>query len=1110
MKRHRSIERWGSLLPCFVIAAASPTLALAAPPAEDEGFSFEDASEDEAPPSDDEGGFEFDEGEDDESPPEEDEGEGEEEEEFIIAPVDAGEVEDSPPTEGEDDEWEDDGELSEDSGFVFEDISEDQEALDAELKSGEVQAEGEVGTIKGVVLNAKKEPLAGVYIRAKDTEYVARTGVDGLYELKLPPGEYTLLVELDLYKSNELPGVNVVEGEVASADVELVPMAGVMETFEVSDELNLEAEGALQEARKQKTSVNDGIDATEISKSGGGTVSSVAVRIVGATVVDGRYLFVRGLGHRYGNTSLNGARVPSPEPEIRTVPLDVFPSGALSAINVQKTFSPEVPGDFTGGSTQLITRDVPLDPTINLGAAVGVNTVTTGREMVTNGAFPGWDLVGLGHIPRGVPSSFPKGQKVGRQAVDPNTLDFIYSPAEVEQQGEALYTDYRVRHGARAPANYKLKATFGDSWATHQNGGRVGFLLAAQYQNEHQNDIGGRRQLGGDEGDVDQTSYPANLDYFSTTYRVAYNALLVTSWDINSNHGLELIGLYSRDAEDETTQFTGQDRANAGLDPITYNRIRYMTRAIAFTQLKGHHKLPRAANMEIDWFGSYSQARRDDPAMREMVFVLPNSQDEYSVDTSTGAVGPQLYLDFIDHTENAALDLRFPFRQWKGLDTKISLGAWVDAKQREFRARRYFFQVANGLSGAIPEGLGNVVNRDTIGGGVGADQGGTEPFALVEGTRPQDNYDAWSRNVAGYGSLDLPFVNWFKISGGLRVESNVISVSPFDLYALPGADPDPTLQNARLVNLDLLPAASLIFSPALPEGRGDFNIRMTGTRTVARPEFRELAPFLFRDYLAGFDKIGNPNLQASHVWNADLRFEWFPRASEVIALTGFYKYFDRPIETVTSASYVLSWENVEKAVNFGAEIEVRKSLDFLAPKSKQKARQVLADFSIGGNFSYIYSNVDLAPCRLPGNEEPGFVVREDCREEFQVATSKQRPLQGQAPWVVNAYLEYDNDDIGLTSRLLYNAVGPFITAVGAQGLPDIYQLPIHNLDLVISQRLLAYKRNDWGDLRNQLILSFEVNNILNAQRADRQGDVLRKFSTSRNGVDFILGLTWKY
>jgi hypothetical protein len=1094
MKRHRNLERWGVLLPCIALATAWSPISFAAPP-EDDGFSFEDESE--AP-----------EGEDDE---------GEGEDELIMQPVEA--------PEGDDDT------LSEDSDFVFEDISDDPEALDAELKSGEVQATGKIGTVSGKILNAKKDPLVGVYVRAVGTKYVARTGVDGTYELELPPGTYTLLVELDLYKSKELPDVAVSEGAVASKDVELVPMAGVMETFEVSDNLNLQAEGALQEKRKQQTSVSDGIDATEISRSGGGKVSSVAVRIVGATVVDGRYLFIRGLGHRYGNTLLDGARIPSPEPELRTVPLDVFPAGALSAIDVQKTFSPDKPGDFTGGSVQFSTRDAPLEPTLDIGVDVGVNTATTGRTMVTNGAFEGLDLLGFGHIPRGLPNSYPKGVKVGRGATDPDTFEPLYTAEQIQQQGIDLYTDYRVRRGAKAPPNMGVKLTTGNSWTLNDNGGRFGVLFSGGYKNEHQSNREIVRLFGLDTINNVLVTSPPSVDFksFKTVYTVSYNGILKLEYDVNSNNRFDLTGFYSHESTDETRDMYGIAPGAAGLDYLNYTRLRYISRAIAFTQLKGAHKLPRAANIladiQIEYFGSFSQARRDDPALREMVYRYNPENEYWRVDNSTGAMGTQMYLDLVDNNENAALDLIFPFQQWKGLDGRVKLGAWVDAKQREFQAQRYYFTPAAGLADQVPIGRDNIINSSTIGGGIGAAQGGTRPFTLYEGTRPQDNYDAWQRVVAGYAMLDLPFVSWFKLSGGARLESNVINVTPVDIYAIEGAMPNPLLARVRIVDLDVLPAASLIFSPSLPEGGGDFNIRLTGARTVARPEFRELAPFEFRDYVGGFDKQGNPSLRSTKIWNADLRFEWFPRKNEVVAISGFFKQFSDPIEEVAAARIPpkASFANAKSALNGGVELEFRKALDFLAPKQAKQARKLLRDISVGANFAYIYSQVELYPkCYIPGTEPPtdpatneplpGYQAREGCRPEYEVSTNRKRPLQGQSPWIVNAYVDYDNSKSGTNVRLLYNAFGPYIKQVSAFGLPDVYQQPRHMLDLVASQRVFAYRRNDWGDLRNELLLSFEIENILNTVDLQTQTLDGTSYTTYRtlDGTTFKFGLTWKY
>lgn len=1075
------------MLPCFVIAAGWTRVAEAAPPA-DEGFTFEDESDESDESGDapaDDSGFEFDEGEG------EGEGEGEDEEEFIIAPVAAPEGEQPP----------EDGELTEDSGFVFEDISEDEEALAAELKSGEVQAEGKVGTVSGRVANAKNEPLAGVYVRAVGTDYLARTGVDGTYELKLPPGSYTLKIELDLYKSVELTAVSVSEGGVTSQDAELVPMAGVMETFEVADELNLEAEGALQEARKQKTSVNDGIDATEISKAGGGSASSVAVRIVGATVVDGRYLFVRGLGHRYGNTLLDGARVPSPEPEIRTVPLDVIPAGALSAINIQKTFTPDVPGDFTGGSTQFVTRDAPDDPTVNIGVEVGANTVTSLQPMVTHAGHTGYDLFALGNIPRRLPDSFPVDQPVGRGGG--------WSPEEVEAQGKALDTRTRVMRGANAPLNFGFKLVAGDSWKFNDRGGKFGLLFAGGYKNEHQSNREIINQFGITEGVIDTASQRVQLSSLRTTYTTSYNGLLKLELHANTNNRWALTGFYAREGQDETRDMYGEVREVAPADQLNYTRQRYVMRSIAMTQLRGSHKIPRAANLDIEYFGSYSRAQRDDPSLREMVFFYNETNDYYTIDTQVGPTGSQLFLDLVDDNENAGLDLSVPFRQWKGLDTKIKFGAWVDAKQRSFRAPRYDFGYATGVP--VPSGRDNPIDDETIGGGVSATNGGTRPFTLWDRTRPQDGYDAWSRNVAGYAMIDLPFVRWFKISGGVRLESNVIAITSVDPFAAPGDEPFPT---TRLVDLDWLPAASLIFSPPLPERGGDFNIRVSGSRTLARPEFRELAPFQFRDYVGGFTKQGYTELQSTRIWNADLRFEWFPRKAEVVAISGFFKHFTDPSEEVIGASPnqpQASFANVEGAINGGVEFEFRKALDFLAPKSAEQARKALRDLSIGANFAYVHSRVRLGPpCHLPGEvpQLDGSIPVEGCRVVYQVSSSRVRPLQGQSPWVVNAFIDYDNAEIGTNVRLMYNAFGPYIAQVSGLGLPDIYQQPMHMLDLTASQRLLAYRRNAWGDLRNQLLLVVEIENLLNTRRVQLQDQEI-VYST-RDGATFTVGLQWKY
>jgi outer membrane receptor protein involved in Fe transport len=322
--------------------------------------------------------------------------------------------------------------------------------------------------------------------------------------------------------------------------------------------------------------------------------------------------------------------------------------------------------------------------------------------------------------------------------------------------------------------------------------------------------------------------------------------------------------------------------------------------------------------------------------------------------------------------------------------------------------------------------------------------------------------------------LDLPLVRWLKLAGGARFEASAIDMQAFDLF-----DPSVEVPNgsASLRGYDVLPSASLIVSP-----RDDMNVRLVGAQTLARPEFRELAPFQFTDFVGGVALEGDPTLETSKIWNADLRWEWFPSASEVIAVSLFYKYFDRPIERYRKAIYLVSFRNVERAQNVGVELELRKNLEFIG--------EAFDGFSLGANFAYVYSRVNLGRAC---NE----LIDEGC-ETTDVSTSRVRPLQGQSPYVVNAYLDYVNEDSGTSARLLYNAFGRRIEDVGGLNLPDTYEESIHDFDLVLNQ-----------ELHEGLGLSFEIDNILNYPRTFTQGARQNVTYLAWPGTTIMLGLTYK-
>lgn len=1034
-----------SLLAIGGVAQAAPEQA---PPADGDGFAVEDVADDVPEEEGGDDGFAVD---DSEELTDEDLEDVE-----TIQPVAEGDPDAAPVPE-------DDGEFT----FEVVDLTEDDAALAEELKVDNVKVKGAKGTLKGTVKDSVTgEPLIGAFVEAIGTKYKTKAGADGSYEMELPPGTYEIRVRYDTSQPLRVSNVVVEEGGTTSLTRDLVPLEGAGETVAVKAEMNKESEGARLLQRKESSASRDLMSRDEIAKSGGGSTSSVARRIVGATVVDGRFLFVRGLGHRYGNTLFDGARVPSPEPELRTVPLDIFPSGALSAINIQKTFTPDVPADFAGGSTQLESRDVPDEFLLEIGAEIGANTATTGRDMATAGGFLGPDAFGFGNLPRALPDSLPD-QLVQRNSFDDNGQR-VFTDEEIEQHGESLLTDTRIRRGAKAPPNFGAKATVGYGTRYGGDGGRIGFLVSTDFKNEHSTLRTVRRQFQGSDGVLDTATPQVDYDGIETTYRAAWSTIGLLKWRANKRHRFSVLGFYSRDAEDETRELRGVALSVNG-DEVINTRSRYIARSIGMTRLGGQHKFPKAKDLELDWFGSYAQARRDDPSMRDMLFSR-NTTGDFALDPTNGG-GKVLYLDLTDHTESGAANLTLPFEQWKKLKSRVKTGVWVEGKQREFSARRFAYNPVSGLE--LPRGTGNILNPDTIGGG---SPNGTEPFFLNETTRAQDNYRADQELYAAYAMLDLPIVRWFKLSGGLRFESSDIAVDPFDPY-----DTGVELERAEVKDRDALPVASMIFSP-----RSDMNIRVGGTRTLARPEFRELAPFEFQDFVGGFAVVGNPALVSTKIWNGDLRWEWFPSASEVVAISVFYKDFDKPIERVVQprVNGLASYANAEGATNVGAEFEVRKSLEFMGDS--------LTGFSLGANFAYIYSRVRLA-------EQCDAALDPTCDPMLDVSTSRVRPLQGQSPYVVNAYLDYTNDDSGTSGRLMYNSFGRRIDQVSGFGFGDIYEESIHRFDFVVGQEIF-----------DEFVMSFAVENILNWPLRYTQGPDRAIQRMAWPGATIKLGASYKF
>jgi TonB-dependent receptor len=339
---------------------------------------------------------------------------------------------------------------------------------------------------------------------------------------------------------------------------------------------------------------------------------------------------------------------------------------------------------------------------------------------------------------------------------------------------------------------------------------------------------------------------------------------------------------------------------------------------------------------------------------------------------------------------------------------------------------------------------------------------GPQGFQFEEVTLRTDNYEADQKIYAGYAMADLPVTRTLSLNGGVRVEHSDQEVQTFELFS-----PEKVPIVSKLENTDPLPALTATWRFAQ-----DMLVRAGFSQTVNRPDFRELSPAVYNDVIGGRQVQGNPDLERALIRNFDIRWEWYPRPVESFSVGFFFKDFTDPIENVIlpGSTPTITYANASGATNLGVELEFRKTLGFMA--------HAVRDFYLYGNFAYIDSEVDLG-------DNPG------------AQTSKERPLQGQAPYVVNATLGYDNADTQSSVALIYNVVGKRIAEVGARGLPDVYLQPFQQLDFVGSQ-----------GLGKGFSIKFKAKNLLDDEVELTQGG--QPYENWKPGREFTLSFRYKH
>ncbi len=841
--------------------------------------------------------------------------------------------------------------------------------------------------------------LPGVPVEVVETKETVYTDVDGRYILQVPAGKVTLKVTLEGYQERTI--TLETSGRTMTADVGLT-MAKFAETVTVTaqavDLQTSSAEAQLIE-RKQASVITDNIGAQEMKQNGDSDAAAAMSRVTGLSLVDNQYVFVRGLGERYSNTTLAGSVLPTTEPDKKVVPLDLFPTGLIDSVQVSKSYSPDRSAEFAGGLVQIVPMKLPNQPVLDFSYGVDFYSTATGKSIPMS-PVGSRDVWGYDNGARALPSIFPDG-KIVRQGI--YTPDVGFTANQITDFGRALENRWVPQNSDGKP---------GQNWAITMGNryrGKLGVVASVTHSYKEQfleEDRGFFRIAG--TGELENTS-PYHIQ--TGTQKAQLGIVANIAYQFAPSQRLSFENFYTHSGRDEGRFFQGINLDNAR--EYKNYRLQFIEEGLFANAIGGEHFFQNASNSRIDWRVNYARATRDEPDLRETLYERVSSAAGTPETTTPftyadeSQSGFRMFNELKDDTTDVNVNWAI-FNTSGGRPTQYKFGVNYVDRSRDFRSRRFhFIPITTQKADAGNLLFDNRLPPEQI--FVSSNIGTAMRFN--EETRPTDAYDGEQTTTSGYGMIDIAFAARTRLVAGARIENfdqTVTTLDPFGLFQ--------SEVQAQNKNTDVFPAINFV------QGVGaNSNIRLSYSTTVNRPEFRELAEFEFTDVVGNRAVKGNSDLKRALIQNVDARWEMFTGGRSVLAASGFYKHFDQPIERVViaAANPIATFQNADTARNFGLELEA--------------GHQFGTHFFFNANYTFVDSKITLSP------------------EQLGVQTSSERPLAGQSKNLFNVGGEYFVG--GFSTRLLFNYFGDLIADVGANEAPDIIEQGRGRLDLVFSQRV---------------------------------------------------------
>ena len=849
------------------------------------------------------------------------------------------------------------------------------------------------------------------------------------------PGSIILEVRFETYKTKVLDAFDLTSGESKEVNINLEKLVIDRKGITVTKKVNKESTTELIRMQKNSATVVDGMNAETFKKTPDSKASDVLKRISGASVQDNKFVVIRGLSDRYNFALLNGASLPSSESDRKAFSFDLFPSNMLDNLLITKTATPELPGEFAGGVININTTEPKEKNFQNIQISTSYNTISTFKNFKT---YEGTstDFLGYGTAGRSIPDGVA------------STSDFdIMSAAQKSEQAKLINTSWSTKNRVALP-NLSLQYTLGRT-VNFKDSSKLGYVLAYSYQNSNSINRIIRREFEEQAAGIIMTNDLRDSVYSNT---VISNAMANFKYSFGKN-SIQFKNLYTVNSEDKVNVRQGKrDILGNNFNERSTN-MWYTQNNLYTGQLIGAHEIKSV--YKFNWVLGFSNIKRDIPNLRRTVYQQTDTTQPYFAimqpdDITTLGAGNMFWSTLNEQNSNAKYDISrvFSFGKTKN---EIKLGGMHQYRTRNFAARNLGFSQYN------PSGFGSfnseilLLDPDKLFApeNMGLMANGKGGFKLEEGTNVDDSYQATSFLNAGFAQIDSKLGDKLRLVGGARIESynQVFKYIQFGSN-LP--------QNIDTTVIDLLPSVNLIYSPIQK-----INIRASYSKTVSRPEFRELAPFIFYNFVNDNLTTGDPYLKRAKINNYDLRFEFFPGAGQIISLSGFYKEFFNPIELIlrtgTSGTPELYFDNVGNVVNYGAELEYRMNLGAF---NKKDSSSFLKDITIYFNGALIRSVMDLSA--IAGQAE-----YPDAR----------RPLQGQSPYLINAGIFYAGPK-DFNINLSYNLVGQRIAIAGSVQEPSVWENGRNVIDFQVSKiikKKLEIKLNVKDILAQDLVYFQDIN-----------------------------------